>query len=156
MKWIFAFLFAFCIPLVFAQSPAVAPTPPVAVNQATPQASTDAATVAANPDAAPPAWATELLASVEKLPVVGPLVGKLLMYVGILGALMTALMSFLLALASALKNVTSWAGLATFAARVEMFQQSKIMYWLTTLSLFNAKAPPKPQTIADAVTKANP
>lgn len=156
MKWIFAFVIFCLAPIAFAQAPAdpsvgttVIQAPVVVV-----PASSDVAAVAANPIAAPPAWATELLSVISGLPIVGPILSKAMTYLGILGALMTALVAFLLAAASALKNVTAWAGLASLAAKVQAFQQSQIMYWLTTLSMFNAKVPPPAPTVADAVIKA--
>jgi hypothetical protein len=161
MKWIFAFLICLCTSLAFAQTPVTAPPlvvaspAPQVVAPASPISTVNANAVAQNPDAAPPAWATEFLVFIEKLPVVGPYVGTIMMYLGILGALMTALVAFLLSVANALKAVTTWAGLANFAALIQTFQQSKIMYWLTTLSLFNAKAPPAQQSLASAVTKAS-
>jgi hypothetical protein len=147
MKWILVFLFAFAMPIALAQAPVASPSP-VAVASPAPAA----ASVAPQP----PAWATELLQVVSGLPVVGPFVSKALLYVGILGALMTALVAFLLAASESIQQVTNWSGLSSFAAQVQAFQDGKIMYWLKTFSLFNAKPAPPPVAAAAPASSASP
>ena len=145
MKALFLALSVFLAPLVLAQAPTPAPSPLVTAVPGT--------TTVTMPEAlAPPEWATDVLNVVNKLPVVGPIVEKVVMYVGILGSLMTALVAFLLAVSEAIQQVTHSSGLVELAAKIQAFQDGKIMYYLKMLSLFNAKAPPVPTTqLAEAV-----
>lgn len=103
--------------------------------------------------AAPPKWAEDLMVTAEKMPVVGPLVSKALLYLGILSSLLTALIAFLLAGLSTLSGAFSWAGFATSAAKIDAFQNGKIVYWLKYFSMFNAKQPVE-QATASSVKAA--
>lgn len=166
MKWVLLFLFILAMPIVLAQSPT--PTTKIVTLSPTPSASPVVLTLTPAPAVLPipiptvtptqvpqpPEWASELLGSVQSLPVVGPYVSKALLYIGILGALTTALVAFLLAVSESIQQVTSWSGLTVFAGQVQAFQDGKIMYWLKMLSLFNAKAPQSPVSqLANAVAE---
>ena len=94
--------------------------------------------------AAPPQWAEDLIMSVEKLPIIGPIVSKILVYLGIVSSILTAFIAFLLTALNSLSVILSLSGLAKFAEKVKLFKDGKIMYWLKYLSLFNAKKPVKP------------
>lgn len=89
--------------------------------------------------AAPPEWATEVLLSASKLPVIGPYVAKFLLYLGILAALITTLVGATLSILATLKTGFNWAGLDKASAAIEAFRNGKIVYWLTYFSNFNAK-----------------
>ncbi len=91
--------------------------------------------------AAPPKWAEDVIVQAEKLPVVGPIVSKVLLYSGILSAILTSLIAFLLTSLYAVSKISQLAGANDLAAKVEEFKNGKVMYWLKYLSMFNAKKP---------------
>lgn len=91
--------------------------------------------------AAPPEWATKILLTASELPIVGPILSKALLYLGIFAALLTSLVGFLLGAIVILQKGFSAAGLAKFAAVLAAFRDGKIMYYLKFLSNFNAKKP---------------
>ncbi len=97
--------------------------------------------VAVAEPAAPPSWAQALMVSAQKLPVIGPIVSKALLYTGILGSILTLLCGFLMAALSALSGVLNYAGLASVVQKIADFQNGKFMYYLKFFSLFNAKKP---------------
>lgn len=97
--------------------------------------------VAVAEPAAPPSWAQDLMVSAQKLPIVGPIVSKALLYVGILGSILTMLCGFLMAALSALSGTLQYAGLASAVQKIADFQNGKFMYYLKFFSLFNAKKP---------------
>lgn len=105
--------------------------------------------VAVAEPAAPPKWAADLLVSVQNFPVIGPIVSKAILYVGIVSSILTALVACVLTILSALSGALNLAGLASFVAKIQDFKNGKIMYWLTYLSMFNAKKPDVP--VAQAV-----
>lgn len=77
----------------------------------------------------------------QKLPVIGPIVSKALLYAGIVSSILTALIACLLTIFTALSKVLNLAGLMSIAEKVQLFKNGKVMYWLTYLSMFNAKKP---------------
>lgn len=115
--------------------PAVSPTPTPAVTTVVPA------------DTAPPQWVQDVLVNSEALPVVGPVITKVLMYTGILATILTSLVAFLLAAIGSLSGIASMTGLTAFAAQLQAFKNGKIMYWITYLSMFNAQKPTAPTTI---------
>lgn len=122
----------------FAESPAavvVAPSAPSVVAPA------PIVNVPVAEPAAPPKWAEQMLVTIQGLPYVGPIVSKILLYAGIVSSILTAFIAFLLTVLSALMGVMNMAGLASFAAKIQLFKDSKFMYWLKYLSMFNAKKP---------------
>jgi len=123
---------------VQAQAAAAAQPAAVTVQPAAVQA--PAAVVVPEP-AAPPAWASDVLLQVSKLPVVGPYVSKALLYLGILAALLTTLVGAALSILATLKTGFNWAGLDTASNAIAAFRNGKIIYWLTYFSNFNAKKP---------------
>jgi hypothetical protein len=140
---------------VTAQAPAPAASPSAVASPApAPSPAAPAVTPAAVPAVppAPPAWALELLTTVEALPVVGPIVAKGLLYLGILSAILTSLVAFLLSALAGLKSVLNFAGLTTLTSALQSFQDGPIMYWLTYFSNFNAQNPPA-SMVAAASTK---
>lgn len=143
---VYAFL-AFSVDLVFtenilAQSPD--PAAAVALAAAQPQAPAvilPPANVSVAAPAAPPQWAADLIVAISTLPVIGPLVGKAMVYAGILSSILTAIVACMLGVLSTLSGAFNFAGLAGFAAKLELFKNGRIMYWLSYLSMFNAKKP---------------
>ncbi len=129
----------------FAQSPSpsasASPAKMVAAPAATPAQILPAGDVAVAEPAAPPQWAENLLVSVQKLPVIGPIITKIMVWLGIVSAILTSLIAFLLTALSALSGVLNIAGLAQAADKIQLFKNGKIMYWLKYLSMFNAKKP---------------
>jgi hypothetical protein len=120
-----------------AASPvAVAPTPApvVALSLADP-------VVVKDTSAAPPVWMQDVLVSIKKLPMVGPIVVKVLNWLGVLCSVLTALAAFLMVVLKALSSVLSLAQLTDLSAKVQAFQDGKILYWLKYLSMFNAQKP---------------
>ena len=112
---------------------------PLAVASPTPQPAPSQVAVSA--PAAPPQWAQDLMVTAEKLPVIGPILDKALLYLGIIGSILTMLVAFLLGILTVLENAFSWSGLMTAAAAVGNFKNGKIMYWIQFFSMFNAKKP---------------
>jgi hypothetical protein len=136
-------------PAVSAVPPAVAQVAPPApkVIPATPSndpgsPAAAAPQVAVAEPSAPPAWAQEVVVAAEKLPVIGPIVSKILLYLGILGAIATATVGFLLGVLNTLMGVFNLAGLASAATKIAAFRDGKIMYWLKFISMFNAQKKP--------------
>lgn len=153
--WFVVFtVFVFCLPAgaqvggsapVISASPTPGPTAALAPSSAGAAPTAASVPVIAVPaPAAPPAWATDLLMTAEKLPVVGPYIEKALMYAGILSAVLTALVGFLLAAVSALAGVLNLSGLTSFASALKAFQSGQIMYYLKYFSMFNAQKPDDP------------
>jgi hypothetical protein len=99
--------------------------------------------------AAPPQWAQDLIVSAGKLPVVGPVVTKGMVYLGIISSILTAGIAFLLSVLAALSGIASLANLTSFATKLTAFRDGKIMYWLKYLSMFNAQKP-VPAQVASA------
>jgi hypothetical protein len=127
------------------------PSPAVAVAQPSAVAPVPAKlepTVPVAEPAAPPQWAQSLIVSAQKLPVVGPIVSKAIVYIGILVPVLTALIGAIMAILSALSGIASLSGLLAFGEKVKAFQNGKIMYWLKYLSMFNAQ---KPETKSDEI-----
>lgn len=89
--------------------------------------------------AAPPKWAEQLIVTAQDLPVIGPIVSKALVYLGIVSSIVTAVIACLLTILNALSGIANLAGLANFANKLQVFKDGKIMYWLKYISLFNAK-----------------
>lgn len=112
------------------------PAPEVAVLPVAPSG-----TVVVAEPAAPPKWAEDLIMTAQKLPVIGPIVSKALLYAGIVSSILTALIACLLTIFTALSKVLNLAGLMSIAEKVQLFKNGKVMYWLTYLSMFNAKKP---------------
>jgi hypothetical protein len=131
---------------VLAQTPAATPAAAQAAGSGTPVVVTPAtvaapAEVAIPEPAAPPAWATDLLVTASKLPIIGPLLSKALLYLGILAAILTTLVAAALSILSALSSVFTMSGLTTAANAILAFKNGKIMYYLTYFSNFNVQKP---------------
>lgn len=94
--------------------------------------------VAVAEPAAPPSWAQDLMISAQKLPVIGPVVSKALLYLGILSSILTLLAGFLLGAIKVLSGVFNYAGLGALAQSISDFENGPFMYYLKYFSLFNA------------------
>jgi hypothetical protein len=128
-------------------SPVAAAVPPGATSASAPAVATAAPTVTVPEPAAPPEWAQELIVSAEKLPVVGPVVAKALLWCGILAGILTTLVGALIAVLNTLMGVANLAGLARAATVLADFRDGKVMYWLKFFSMFNAKKPDESATV---------
>lgn len=158
MKFYIAFaLVAFCAmpPSAFAEGSASGATPVAASAPATttptvpapvvtpvPPGTPSGPAVAVAEPAAPPTWAQDLIVTAQGLPVIGPIVAKLLVYIGILSSILTTLVGALLAVINTLMGVFNLAGLVSASTWLAGFRDGKIMYWLRFFSLFNAKKDP--------------
>lgn len=129
------FLLFFCSIQTLANEAVTAPT---AVVQTVP-VQTPVETVQVAEPAAPPKWVEQLIMTAQDLPVIGPIVTKAVLYLGIISSILTALIACLLTVLNALSGIASLTGLASFAAKIQVFKNSKIMYWLKYISMFNAK-----------------
>ena len=107
MKFALLLCSVFVIGFSAAAAPAqTAPVTPVAVAAPVPApTATPEPTVPVAVIAAPPQWAQNLLVTAEKLPTIGPIVSKALVYMGILVSILTAGVGFLMALLSALSGI---------------------------------------------------
>lgn len=102
------------------------------------------ATVAVAEPAAPPQWAIDLILTIQKLPIIGPIVTKAMVYAGIIASILTALVGCLLTVFTMLSSIASFSGLAKIADAIKAFRDGKIMYWLTYFSIINAQKPTDP------------
>lgn len=142
MKLFMFLAVAFCLsmPVVSLAGDSVLPASsgvPVVLVSAAPSPSPSVVAVAE--PAAPPQWAQDLISTAQSLPVVGPVVSKVLLYLGILSSILTLLAGFVLSTISVIARVSNLAGLGVVAARVTEFKSGPIMYWLKFFSLFNAQ-----------------
>ncbi len=119
--------------------PVASPSPHAVVVAAPSPKPADSVMVSVAEPSAPPQWAQELMVSAQKLPVVGPVVSKALLLLGIVGSIITMLAGFLMGSISVLKGAFNWAGLAGASAAIVSFQNSKFVYWLKFFSMFNAQ-----------------
>lgn len=134
---VFALLTFMMFDMAYAQGLAQpAPLPAIAMGASAPAVLDD------NPIEAPPAWLVEALKVVYKLPMIGPIVAKIFQWAGVISVLLTLLIGFLLTAANMLKLLSSWAGFDKAVIMLEAFKNSKFIYYLKFLSMFNAKSPP--------------
>lgn len=154
-SFLFGFLAVFFSIYTFAQAPSPTASPPpaaVAVAPiaigATPIVLPEIVSVAA--PAAPPQWAQDLIVKAQGFPLIGPYVTKVMVWAGILSSILTALVVCLLGILNALMGVLHLSGLAGLAMGVESFKNGKFMYWLSYLSMFNAKKPDSVKPAAES------
>lgn len=158
------------IDLSFAQQPTTlpekdAPVPIATLPSPTPKATPNPASIAqtmpintpvvvvAEP-AAPPVWAQDVIMAAQKLPIIGPIVSKIFIYLGIVSSILTALVAFLLTVLSAASKVANISQLTDLANKIELFKDGKIMYWIKYLSMFNAQKPDAPTDQVKPLAKA--
>lgn len=139
------FLIFFCSFKTLANEAVTAPT---AVVQTAPVTAPIETVQVAEP-AAPPKWAEQLIVTSQELPVIGPIVTKGLLYLGMVSSILTALIACLLTVLNALSGIASLTGLANFAAKVQIFKNGKVMYWLKYISMFNAKKNATPNAVVE-------
>lgn len=141
-----AFLFAIADPIsVLADSqtsPATAVTAsaPAPVMTPVPPGVSLPAVAVAEPSA-PPLWAQDIIVAAEKLPFIGPVVAKVLLWCGILSGVLTTLVGALLGVLNLLLGAFNLAGLTNASSWLVAFRDGKVMYWLKFFSMFNAKKP---------------
>jgi hypothetical protein len=128
----------------FAQlSQDVVPSPTAAVVQPAVAVAAPVPTPAVSP-VTPPDFVVKLLTFVQGLPVVGPIVSKVVQIAAIAGSILTLLVAFLLSLLKIVAPLMSAVSADGVAAFLTAQQNSKWMYWLKYFSFFNAKTPPPP------------
>lgn len=86
-----------------------------------------------------PEWLVKALELVSSVPVVGPIVVEVAKWLGVLSSVLTILVTAILGIIRALGVVLPAIKLADLAAKVLAFENSKVMYWLKLLSMYNAK-----------------
>lgn len=145
---VFSLVTLFCyaqMPVPASPTPAplstLTPLPSPAPAQPVPAASPAGSALAADPDIQPPSWVLGVLEAAKSLPVVGPIVTKVAIYLGVLCSILTALVCFLLTSLKAVSGVANIAGLAEFTTKLESFKTGPIMYWLKYFSMYNAQKP---------------
>lgn len=99
------------------------------------------AVVAVAEPAAPPAWAQTVIVGAQKLPVIGPIVTKALIYLGIISSILTMLAAFLSSALTILAGALNYAGLLSAVQKIADFKNGRFMYYLKYLSMFNAQKP---------------
>jgi hypothetical protein len=125
---------------VIPQATAVtAPAPAPVMTPVPPGVSLPAVAVAE--PSAPPQWAQDIIVVAEKLPLVGPIVAKVMLWAGILSGILTTLVGAVLGILQLLLGVFNLTGLVNAAAWIAAFRDGKVMYWLKFFSMFNAKKP---------------
>lgn len=97
------------------------------------------AQVPVDPIFVPPSWLQEILLIIKGLPIVGPYVVEALKWVGVATVAITSLTGAILTVLKALQGALNLVKLAELAAKVEAFQNSKIIFWLKYFSNFNAQ-----------------
>lgn len=85
-----------------------------------------------------PEWLDKVLAILQGIPVLGPIVTEILKYLGVFAVITTSLTAFLMTALRALVSVFNLAKLVDLAVKVKAFEDSKVMYYLKYFSLFNA------------------
>lgn len=121
------------------------PPVPAAAAVSAPTSSSPVPVVVKDDSVAPPAWMQDLFVTIKSLPGIGPIVVKVLNWLGVISSIMTALVAFLLVAIKALGGISNMTGLTNTAKALQEFQNSKIFYYLKYLSIFNAQVtPPAP------------
>lgn len=100
------------------------------------------AQVAIDPIFIPPPWLQDVLLAVKGLPIVGHYVVEALKWIGVLSVLITSICAALIACLKVLGGALKLVKLDALAAKVEAFQNSKIVFYLKYISNFNAHKEP--------------
>lgn len=88
---------------------------------------------------APPSWFASFLDTASNAPLVGPIFSTILKYVGAIATVATLLVTFLLGLIRVLVPLFNLTNLVKLSEALTVFSNSKAMYWLKTISVYNAK-----------------
>lgn len=110
----------------------------VAFGQEAAQVVQEAVAVQPAPVQEVPAWLDKIISILQGIPVIGPVVTEILKYLGVFAVITTSLTAFLMTALRALVSVFNLAKLVELASKVKAFEDSKVMYYLKYLSLFNA------------------
>lgn len=123
------------------QAPVVAAPAPAPVLDPVKQASEAQPVTVKDENAAPPAWVQDVVVTIKKLPVIGPIAVKVLNWIAVLCSVLTALAAFMMVALKALSSVVSLTELTGLADKIQKFQNGKFMFYLKYASMFNAKKP---------------
>lgn len=126
-KYILVFLMLIFSSICFAQE---ATKEPVAVKEVT----------VAEP-AAPPKWVEQVVVAIQEIPVVGPVITKVINFLVTLFAILTAVTAFLYSVLTALMKVSSMARLVALADWLQRVRAGRVMYWISLLSNIPLKKP---------------
>jgi len=129
---------------VVAVAPQAAPVAPVVAPIPPPKSIDEIKLTVKDEVMVPPEWLQNALISAKSLPYVGPFLVVALQWLGMIASILTALFAFLWALLKALESVASLAKLAPLAEKLAALQNSKLMYYLKAMSVFNAQKKDKP------------
>lgn len=120
------------------------PPVPAAAAVSAPTSSSPMPVVVKDDSVAPPAWMQDLFVTIKSLPVIGPIVVKVLNWLCVVASIMTALVAFLLAMCKAL-DFTGIAAIMGFEQKLEDFENSKFLYYAKYLAAYT-KPFVKPET----------
>lgn len=153
-SFLFGILFLFFSVCTFAQLPSPALAVPIAV---TPAVSAAPVIAQAPAPIVIPDWAINILKNAKSLPVVGPALSQIMMYVGILGGILTSLIAFLLTVLSSVSGIAGLSGAANLVQKIQDFKNSKLFMWLMAFSNIpmahpNAVAEMKQENAVETVT----
>ena len=90
-----------------------------------------------------PQGVVDTLSAIENLPYIGPVVSKIILWVGIFTTLMTLLASFVLGGIKAIGPVLANQKSQDVEAFVQKLLDSKVVYYLKYFSMYNAQKKPK-------------
>ena len=92
----------------------------------------------------PPNWVQDAIITAKSLPVIGPILVQVFQWLGIIASILTALFIFLWTVLASLEKVLGAAKMTALAEKLAALQNSKFMYYLKALSVFNAQKKDKP------------
>lgn len=85
-----------------------------------------------------PDWLVKTMEIVSSVPLVGPITVEVAKWLGVISSALTILVTALLGVLRVLALVLPAARLASWVGVLVAFENSKIMYWLKMLSMYNA------------------
>lgn len=106
--------------------------------------------VAVAEPAAPPKWVEQVVVAIQEIPVVGPVLTKVINFLVTLFAVLTALTAFLYSTLTALMKISNMARLVALADWLQRVRAGRVMYWISLLSNIPLK---KPEVLKEAEKK---
>jgi len=95
-----------------------------------------------------PDMLVKAMALVSSLPVVGPILVEIAKYLGLISSVLTIIVTAILGVIKALQAALPLLNLVNLASKVAAFENSKVMYYLKMLSMYNAKKTEAPKVAA--------